>query len=30
MLSSLKTFQKMWVTRKEYQEQGAAAIHRCF
>nr|MDO8090439.1 actin family protein [Candidatus Sigynarchaeota archaeon] len=30
ILASLKTFQKMWVTRKEYQEQGAAAIHRCF
>jgi actin len=30
ILSSLKTFQKMWVTKKEYQDIGAAAIHRCF
>ncbi len=30
ILSSLKTFQKMWVTKKEYQDMGAAAIHRCF
>jgi len=30
ILASLRTFQKMWVTRKEYQEGGAAVIHRCF
>ncbi|MFQ5819708.1 MAG: actin, cytoplasmic 2 [Candidatus Heimdallarchaeota archaeon] len=29
ILSSLKTFQKLWVSRKEYQEQGTSAIHRC-
>ena len=30
ILASLRTFQKMWVTKKEYQEGGAAVIHRCF
>lgn len=30
ILSSLKTFQKLWVTRKEYQDAGASVIHRCF
>ncbi|MGQ4915774.1 MAG: actin, cytoplasmic 2 [Candidatus Asgardarchaeia archaeon] len=30
ILASLKTFQRMWVTRKEYDEQGPAAVRRCF
>ncbi|NVM53012.1 MAG: actin family protein [Candidatus Helarchaeota archaeon] len=30
ILSSLKTFQKMWVTRKEYKDIGPAVVHRCF
>ena len=31
ILSSLGTFQQMWVTKKEYQEYGSAVIHRkCF
>ena len=30
ILASLKTFQRMWVTKKEYMEQGAGVIHRCF
>ncbi|MFX0162903.1 MAG: actin, cytoplasmic 2 [Candidatus Hodarchaeota archaeon] len=30
ILSSLKTFGKLWVSRKEYSEAGAAVIHRCF
>jgi len=30
ILASLKTFQKMWVTRKEYKEIGPPVIHRCF
>ncbi|NVM02434.1 MAG: actin family protein [Candidatus Helarchaeota archaeon] len=30
ILSSLRTFQKMWVTRKEYKEIGPSVIHRCF
>ncbi|MHA1608181.1 MAG: actin, cytoplasmic 2 [Candidatus Freyarchaeota archaeon] len=30
ILASLRTFQKMWVTRKEYEEGGSAVIHRCF
>lgn len=29
ILSSLKTFQKMWITREEYEELGPKAIHRC-
>jgi actin-related protein len=28
ILSSLKTFQRLWVSRKEYQEQGPGAIKR--
>lgn len=28
ILSSLKTFQRLWVSRKEYQEQGPAIIRR--
>jgi actin beta/gamma 1 len=28
ILSSLKTFQRLWVSRKEYQEQGASIIRR--
>ena len=28
ILSSLKTFQRLWVTRKEYQEQGPGVIKR--
>lgn len=30
ILASLRTFQKMWVTKKEYQEGGVGVIHRCF
>lgn len=30
ILSSLKTFQKMWVTRKEYKDVGPTVVHRCF
>jgi len=30
ILSSLKTFQKMWVSRREYRQMGAQVIHRCF
>jgi actin beta/gamma 1 len=30
ILSSLKTFQKLWITNKEYKEQGSSVIHRCF
>jgi actin-related protein len=30
ILSSLKTFQKMWVTRKEYNDIGPSVVHRCF
>ncbi|MFX1253974.1 MAG: actin, cytoplasmic 2 [Promethearchaeota archaeon] len=28
ILSSLKTFQRLWVSRKEYQEQGASVVKR--
>jgi len=30
ILASLKTFQRMWVTRREYKQYGAQVIHRCF
>jgi actin beta/gamma 1 len=30
ILSSLKTFHRMWVTRREYKEMGPQVIHRCF
>ncbi|MEA2070273.1 MAG: actin, cytoplasmic 2 [Asgard group archaeon] len=30
ILSSLKTFQKMWVTKKEYKDLGPSAVLRCF
>jgi len=31
ILSSLSTFQNMWVTKQEYDESGAAIVHRkCF
>ncbi len=30
ILASLKTFQRLWVTRKEYDEMGPAAVRRCF
>jgi actin len=30
ILSSLKTFQKLWISSKEYKEQGSSVIHRCF
>jgi len=29
ILSSLKTFSKMWVTQKEFKEQGPTAVYRC-
>ncbi|KAM3138452.1 hypothetical protein pb186bvf_009366, partial [Paramecium bursaria] len=28
ILSSLSTFQAMWITRAEYDESGASIIHR--
>ena len=31
ILSSLSTFQAMWITKAEYQEVGASIVHRkCF
>lgn len=31
ILSSLSTFQSMWITKAEYQETGATIVHRkCF
>jgi actin-related protein len=30
ILSSLKTFYRMWVTRRDYKELGPQVIHRCF
>lgn len=30
ILSSLKTFSNMWITRREYKEMGPQVIHRCF
>ena len=30
ILSSLKTFQRMWVSRREYKQLGPQVIHRCF
>ena len=30
ILASLKTFQRLWVTRKHYDEEGPAAVRRCF
>jgi actin-related protein len=31
IMSSLSTFQTMWITKAEYQEGGAAIVHRkCF
>jgi actin-related protein len=30
ILSSLKTFSRMWITRREYKEIGPGVIHRCF
>ena len=31
ILSSLSTFQTMWITKQEYQDTGAAIVHRkCF
>jgi len=30
ILSSLKTFDRMWITRREYKELGPEIIHRCF
>ena len=31
ILSSLSTFQTMWITKAEYQETGATIVHRkCF
>ncbi|MHA1407301.1 MAG: actin, cytoplasmic 2 [Candidatus Heimdallarchaeaceae archaeon] len=29
ILGSLKTFKKLWVTRKEYREIGSTAVYRC-
>lgn len=28
ILASLDTFKKMWVSKKEYEEDGARSIHR--
>jgi len=31
ILSSLSTFQQMWITKQEYDEAGAPIVHRkCF
>lgn len=31
VLSSLSTFQEMWITKQEYDEAGPAIVHRkCF
>lgn len=31
ILSSLSTFQQMWVSKNEYEEMGPAVVHRkCF
>ncbi|KKN49780.1 hypothetical protein LCGC14_0639260 [marine sediment metagenome] len=30
ILSSLKTFHRMWITRRDYKEVGPQVIHRCF
>ncbi|MFX0025724.1 MAG: actin, cytoplasmic 2 [Candidatus Hermodarchaeota archaeon] len=30
ILGSLKSFHRMWVTRREYKEFGPTIIHRCF
>jgi len=31
ILSSLSTFQQMWITKQEFDEAGAAIVHRkCF
>jgi actin len=31
VLASLSTFQQMWISRNEYEESGAAIVHRkCF
>ena len=31
ILSSLSTFQTMWISKQDYQETGAAIVHRkCF
>jgi hypothetical protein len=31
IMSSLSTFQTMWITKSEYQDTGAAIVHRkCF
>ena len=30
ILSSLKSFHRMWITRREYKEMGPAVVHRCF
>ncbi len=29
ILASLKNFQKMWVSRKEFEDAGPEVIHRC-
>ncbi|MCY3410134.1 MAG: hypothetical protein INQ03_00725 [Candidatus Heimdallarchaeota archaeon] len=29
ILASLKTFGKMWVSKKEYSDQGPRSVHRC-
>ncbi len=30
ILSSLKSFEKMWITRQEYKNVGPQVIHRCY
>jgi actin beta/gamma 1 len=30
ILSSLRTFHRMWITRRDYKEMGPQVIHRCF
>ncbi len=30
ILASIKTFHRMWITKREYKEKGAQVVHRCF
>ena len=30
ILASLTTFQKMWISKQEYDESGPSIVHKCF
>ena len=30
ILASLKTFNRMWISRRDYKEMGPQVVHRCF